>query len=169
MDNSKKFQSVNAENCHNSPVFQKTLARLEALLNANSNKRVVVLGTTCSGKTTLLKYISSAVDMDKLIFPLLNKEEAEYVCQEPWTEEIGKTMNRFVREKIKVQAGTPVFGTVLMDCDLVVYLKLDDNLLLSRTASRGVSFNDAKNMQAQIESEILKSGIDCTEFLMDEA
>ena len=43
--------------------------------------------------------------MDEIIFPLLTEQEKEYVCQTPWTEEIGKTMDRLVRERVKIQAG----------------------------------------------------------------
>jgi len=49
----------------------------------NKNKRICVLGTTCTGKTTLINRLNIGEDMDKLIFPLLTPEENDYVCQTP--------------------------------------------------------------------------------------
>ncbi|MDO8598611.1 MAG: hypothetical protein Q7S02_00720 [bacterium] len=133
--------------------------QLQQVLEANRERRVVVVGTTCTGKSTLVRSIPSAYDMDELVFPLLTKEENEYVCQHPWTPEIGQTMMRLVREKVRVEPGKPVFGTVVLDSDLVVYLRISDELLRNRTQARGADFRDAKRMQEQIEEEIAQSKI----------
>lgn len=98
--------------------------------------------------------------MDKEIFPLLTKEETEYVCKTPWTEEIGATMDKLVRTKLKTIPGNPLFGTVLLDCDLIVYLHINDELLQKRTKKRNADFINAKNMQKKIEEEIKKSNIE---------
>lgn len=42
-------------------------------------------------------------------------------------------MDELVRERIKIISGNPVFGTVLLACDLIVYLDICDELLLKRT------------------------------------
>ena len=143
----------------------KLLARnLEKILDENKNKRVIVAGTTCTGKSTFLKYINNAYDMDELVFLTLSKNEEEYVCQTPWTEKIGKTMNKLVKERVKVNCGQPVFGTVILDCDLIIYLRISDRLLKKRTILRNHSYYDAKNMQRYIEKEIKNSGIKRIEF-----
>lgn len=92
------------------------------------------------------------------MFAKMTKAEAEYVCQTPWTPEIGETMTRLVRQYVQSAIGIPVFGTVVIDCDLIVELKISDNLLLERTARRNAQFIDAKNMQQQLREEILASG-----------
>ncbi len=117
------------------------------IFNENKNKRICVLGTACTGKSTLINKLNIGEDMDKLIFPLLTKEESNYVCQTPWTEEIGKKMDELVRTKLIIKPGTPLFGTVLLPCDLIVYLHISDELLLERTTLRKADFRDAKNMQ----------------------
>lgn len=127
---------------------------LKKVLEQNSDKRVCVVGTSCTGKSTYLKYAKNGLDMDEIIFPLLTDQEKEYVCQTPWTEEIGQTMNRLVRERIKIQPGQPVFGTVIIDCDLVVYLNISDDLLRKRIQSRGVNYSDVKMMKDNIEKEL---------------
>lgn len=133
---------------------------LVTIFHENQDKRICVLGTTCTGKTTLLNQLHIGLDMDKEIFPLLTKEETEYVCRTPWTEEIGEKMNELVRAKLSIRPGIPMFGTVLLDCDFIVYLHISDELLLERTKLRNVDFENAKNMQQKIEEEIKNSGIE---------
>ena len=135
------------------------LEELKQVFNDNKDKRICVLGTTCTGKTTLIEKSNFGVDMDEEIFPLLTPEETEYVCRTPWTEEIGNKMDELVRTRLSIKPGVPMFGTVLLDCDLIVYLHITDDLLLERTKSRNVDFNNAKNMQLKIEEEIKKSNI----------
>ena len=135
------------------------IEELRQIFIDNKDKRICVLGTTCTGKTTLINESNMGVDMDEEIFPLLTEEETEYVCQTPWTEEIGNKMDELVRTRLRINPGVPMFGTVLLDCDLIVYLHITDDLLLERTKSRNVDFNNAKNMQLKIEEEIKKSSI----------
>lgn len=144
--------------------IEQQAQELQAMLDKYKDRRVIVVGTTCTGKTTLLERIESAQDMDELVFPLLTDEEADYVCQEPWTHEIGETMVRLTRERVHVEPGKPVFGTVILDSDLIVYLKINDDLLRHRTSLRNSRFKDAKNMQRMIEAEIEKSGIEKIEY-----
>lgn len=143
---------------------QRQAAELQAVLDQYIDERVVVLGGTCTGKSTLIEHLTDTKDMDKLVFPLLTKDEADYVCQTPWTPEIGETMTRLTKERVKVQAGEPVFGTVVLDADRIVHLQISDDLLRERTTARGVSFDDAKNMQRHIEAEIAASGLPVVEF-----
>lgn len=145
----------------------KAIDKLKDLLKNNENKRIVVVGTSCIGKSTILKEISGAQDMDELIFPRLSKKEKDYVCKSPWTEEIGKTMNRLVREKLKVKKGRPFFGTVILNYDLVIYLDISDELLKERAKKRRSSFVDIKNMQKSILKEIKELKIPCIKIKVD--
>lgn len=137
-----------------------TTDNLIEILNKNQEKRICVLGTTCTGKSTMLHELNLGLDMDEEIFPLLTKEEIEYVCRTPWTQEIGNKMDELVRTKLSISPGKPLFGTVLLDCDLILYLHISDELLLERTRTRNTDFMNAKNMQMKIEEEIRKSNID---------
>ena len=133
--------------------------QLIEIFEENRDKRICVLGATCTGKTTLIKGTNIGLDMDEEIFPLLTQEETEYVCRTPWTQEIGNRMDELVRTKLSIKQGTPMFGTVLLDCDLIVYLHINDDLLLERTKLRNTDFSNAKNMQQKIEEEIKNSNI----------
>ena len=132
---------------------------LKRVIDSNKDKRICVVGTSCTGKTTYLEHAKNGLDMDKIIFPLMTDEEKEYVCQTPWTPEIGKTMDKLVKERIKIIPGQPVFGTVIIDCDLIVYLDISDELLLERTKSRNVNYQDAKNMKDSIEQDLEETSI----------
>lgn len=137
----------------------KYVEELKEIFDNNKDKRILVIGTTCTGKSTLIKNLGIGLDMDKVIFPLLTKEESDYVCQTPWTKEIGEKMTYLVKTKLKIEPGETLFGTVLVDCDLVIYLHINDELLKKRTDLRNVDFINAKNMQTEIEEEIRKSNI----------
>ena len=141
-------------------VMEANMNNLSTIFNENSNKRICVLGTTCTGKTTLINELKIGLDMDKEIFPLLTKEETDCVCSTPWTEEIGNKMNELVRSKLSIRVGNPMFGTVLLDYDLIIYLHISDELLLERTKLRNADFLNAKNMQKKIEDEIRNSRLD---------
>ena len=132
---------------------------LKQIFDKNRDKRILVIGTTCTGKSTLIRNLGIGVDMDKVIFPLLTKEESDCVCQTPWTKEIGEKMTYLVKTKLKIQQGEPLFGTVLIDCDLIVYLHISDELLKKRADLRNVDYMNAKNMQTEIEEEIKASNI----------
>lgn len=141
-------------------MIEASADNLITIFNENSDKRICVLGTTCTGKTTLIENLGVGLDMDKEIFPLLTKDETEYVCSSPWTEEIGRTMDELVRAKLSIKPGFPMFGTVLLECDLIVYLHISDELLLERTKLRNADFINAKSMQQKIEDEIKDARID---------
>ncbi len=133
--------------------------KMDKILDDNSDKRICVLGTSCSGKSTYLNHYQNGLDMDEVIFPLLSEEEIKSVTKTPWTEEIGAIMSRFVKEKIKIAPGKPVFSTVLIDCDLIVYMNISDELLRERCKKRNVDFENAKNLKLSIERELTGTGI----------
>ncbi len=145
-----------------------TLEVLKGILEQNADKRIVVVGTTCAGKSTLIAQLKAdgfnAQDMDELLVSRLSKSERDAVNQTPWTTEIGELMEGLAKSHIGIAAGEPVFGTVVFDCDLLVYLKVSDDKLRERIRDRGVKFEDAKNMQERIEEKIRASRIRCIEI-----
>ena len=141
--------------------------KMKKLFADNIEKRICVVGASCVGKSTLLGYLPEAVDMDDLLFgnkqkgivPLLTQQEIDYVCG-PWTPEVGQFMTRKSHELIKIEAGYPVFGTIVFPSDLVVEITVPDNILRERIRRRNTDEKDVFNMKAQIESEIERSGIE---------
>ena len=137
------------------------IEKIKEIFESNKNKRICVIGTTCTGKSFLIDYLGMGLDMDDEIFPLLTDEENAYVCQTPWTKEIGAKMDELVRTRLEITPGNPMFGTVLIDCDLIVYLHISEDLLQERCLLRDVDFVNAKKMQSNIEEEINNSNIEC--------
>lgn len=136
-----------------------TAEELKKVLAANSDKRITVIATTCTGKTTIMKELPGVVALSELIPPLTAEQKA-YIMQTPWTREIGETVWKWYGEKALITPGKPAFGTVLgSNTELVVYLKIDDTLLRKRTTLRNVQFSDAKAMQGWIEERIASSGL----------
>lgn len=136
-----------------------TLEELKRLLTSNNNKRITVIGTTCTGKTTIMKHIPEAVSLSDLC-PPLTQEQVDYIMQTPWTRQIGETVAKLRGAKAVITAGKPAFGTVLAsNTELIVYMKIDNQLLQKRTRLRNVNFADAKAMQGWIEEKIAESGL----------
>ena len=134
---------------------QKIIDELKMIFVRHKHERVCVLGTICCGKTTLLRQISDCVDLDDVFWPRLTKEEAAFISQTPWTQEISDEIDRLIYEKVAVQVGHPLFTTVILDCEAVVYLDIDDELLAEHCRKRNVSFEDAKNVKTAVESDLV--------------
>lgn len=132
---------------------QDTVTVLEEIFERHRSQRICVLGTICCGKTTLLRQISGSVDLDDELWPQLTKNEAAFISQKPWSPEIGKYIDQLVYAKITVKPGHPLFTTIIVDCDVVIYLDLSDELLAKRCKQRGVSFSDAKNVKNAVEDD----------------
>lgn len=139
---------------------------LKNIFKESVDKRICIVGASCVGKTTLLKYLPEAVDMDDLLFgkkeknikPLLTQSEIDYVCG-TWTPEIGEFMAKKSRELITIEKGRPVFGTIVFSCDLIIEITVPDSILRERIKRRNGNETDVFRMKAQIESEIALSGI----------
>ena len=80
-------------------------------------------------------------------------EETDFIHQKPWTKEIGSFIDKLVYEKISVKAGHPLFTTIIVDCDVVVYLDISDELLAEHCKKRENNFADSKNVKESIEED----------------
>ena len=123
-----------------------TANTLKAIFEKHKNERVFVLGTMCVGKSTLLELLPEGIDMDAVAFVDITEEESRIISQTPWTKEIGDTVDKIVYRNVKVKPGQPVFGTVIVDCEAVIYLDISDTLLAEHCKKRGVDLADALNM-----------------------
>lgn len=139
--------------------MNKTLQKLKEVLGQNKDKRITVIGTTCVGKTTLLKEIPEGIEMSKLAPPLTKKEE-EFYYNAPLTKENEEIRLNMRARRALVKPGQPAFGTAIAQgTELIIYLTISDELLRERTGARNVKFKDAKTMQGFIEEWVKKSGL----------
>ena len=133
--------------------INETINTLRAIFEKHKNERIYVLATICCGKSTLIEQIPNCIDMDSIAFLDITEEEAAIISQTPWTKEVGDTVDSLVYRNVKIQSGYPVFGTVIVDCEVVVYLDISDELLAEHCKKRGANFEDAKNIKESIESD----------------
>lgn len=133
--------------------INETINNLKAIFEKHRNERVYVLATICCGKTTLIERIPNCVDMDSIAFINITDEEATVLNQKPWTKAVGDMVDTLVYRNVKVQPGYPVFGTVIVDCDVVIYIDISDELLKNHCDKRGVDFTDAKKIKESIEND----------------
>lgn len=139
--------------------MDKTLEQLKLILEQNKDKKITVLGTTCVGKTTLLKSIPEGIEISKLA-PRLTEEEKDFYYNAPLTKENEERRLDLRPRRANVMPGHPAFGTgIAKGTELIIYLKVDDELLKKRTELGNVDFKEAKIMQEFIEEEIKKSGL----------
>ena len=76
-----------------------------------------------------------------------------FLGQTPWTEAMGAEVDRLACKYLKIKPGYPLFSTVILDCEAVVYLDISDALLAEHCEKRGASFTDAKNIKEAIEGD----------------
>ena len=75
------------------------------------------------------------------------------LAKEPWTTECGNEIDRLVYKYAKVKPGYPLFTTVIIDCEAVIYLDISDDLLTEHCKKRGYSFEDSKSIKEAIEGD----------------
>jgi len=144
---------------------------LKQVLFEHANQRVAVLGPSCVGKSTILRHIPEALDMDIILFPQLSSKEKQLVFQKPWQPFVGKEMKRLACSRIIVFPGRPVFATVVIEVDFIIHLRIEDSLLQKRIAlrrERQQFFEDVKGIQRQLETDILLSKIASVDFFLME-
>jgi hypothetical protein len=156
---------LNKRDLHLQPGEGKEIAEsLGRVLERYEDRRVLVLAPPCSGKSTLLQHIENGIDMDE-VFDTMPQDLRRYVLHHEYPfmftngdrETIKYTERRFIvgdsesekylrattdalasytQEHIKITPGYPVFGTSLIDADVIIYLKLSDVALDLRLQSR---------------------------------
>lgn len=144
----------------------RAVGELRKIFDENKEKRISVVGASCSGKSTLMRYFPEAVDMDDLLFgtddgktqPLLSPEERKFVSG-TWAPEVGEFMAKRAKELIQIEAGHPVFGTVVFPSDLVIEITVPEEALQERIKNRSASLENVLSMKTQIEANIESSGI----------
>lgn len=138
--------------------MSETLNALKAIFEKHKDERVCVIGTPCVGKSTLLNQLPeyNCEDLDEVLWPFIPKEEMKLfneLAKEPWTIEFSNEIDRLVYKYSRVKPGCPLFTSVIVDCEAVVYLDISDELLAEHCKKRGDSFTDTKNIKEAIEGD----------------
>ncbi len=137
--------------------INETLNTLNAIFQKHKDERVCVIGTPCVGKTTLLEYLpENCEDLDSVLWPNIPQEEMSLMQElkkNPWTKELSNEIDRLIYKYSKVKPGCPLFTSVIIDCEAVVYLDISDEILAEHCKKRGSSFEDTKKIKEAIEDD----------------
>ena len=133
--------------------IKDTINTLEAIFEKHKHERIIVLSTTCVGKSTMVKQMPHWIDVDILLGQCMTKEEIKFCSQVPWTEEIGEVYGKIMYERVKVQPGHPLFCSCVIDCEVLVYIDISNEILSEHCKKRNVDFNYALQMKEEIEKD----------------
>lgn len=126
--------------------MNNTLEQLKLILNNYKDKGINVIGTTCIGKTTLLKNIPEGIEISKLA-PKLTSSQEDFYYNAPYTKQNREIMIGMRSKRAIVKPGQTAFGTgITQGAELIIYLSISDKLLKERTRNRKVGFKLAKQI-----------------------
>lgn len=149
-------QETNRRDAHlNSEEGRESAKALESLLEKYKDKRVLVLAPPSVGKSTILQHIKDGVDLDGVfddmpvefkrhvlhhenpfMFIDGDKETVKYVEKEfdptniehqKYLKETTDLLTRYIQDKMPIEVGHPAFGAVLIDSDVVIYVKISND------------------------------------------
>jgi len=136
---------------------QDTVQKLRQIFYENSDKRILVLGTMCAGKTTLVKSLPECLDQDEICWALLPKELEEKLSKGSWTQEMVKSWNEHVEnatQTVEIEAGRPLFGGSIFKSDIIVYLNINEETLRERAKRRNADYEVASNYNNEIKKKL---------------
>ncbi len=158
--------------------------QLKELLDKYKDKRVLVVAPPGAGKSTLLQHIPEGVDMDNALFDTMPKDVKDFALQRenpymlidgdhktikytqkefvPGDEKSEESfilssdfLTTYINAHTKIEAGKPFFATNVIDADVIIYLKLAEELYRSRLESRNK--NTSRPQQVEKALAIRKS------------
>ena len=142
-------------------MINDTVKKLRKIFDENKDKRILVLGTTCAGKSTLVKSMPEYLDQDEVCWAILPKEIEQKLKNGSWTQEMIEVWNKHVEDAtqiVEIQAGRPLFGGSVFKSDIIIYLNISEKNLRERTKMRGVEYETAANYNNKIKEKLKSVG-----------
>ena len=138
--------------------ISETLNTLRAIFEKHKDERVCVIGTVCVGKSTILCQLDEygCEDLDAVLWPFIPEEDMVQFNQyanQPWTTDFSDEIDRLIYKYAKVKCGRPLFTSVIIDCEAVIYLDISDALLAKHCLARESSFEDSMKIKEAIEND----------------
>lgn len=158
----------NSRDIHLNPQEGKKSAEtLELLLEKYKDQRVLVLAPPSVGKSTILQHLKDGVDLDAVfddmpeefkrrvlhhenpfMFIDGDKKTLKYTEKEfdpndddhqAYLRETTELLTNYTQGKVSIEAGRPAFGSMLLDSDVVIYLKISEEELKKRVDLRNTN------------------------------
>ena len=136
---------------------KKVLKRLRTIFAENTDKRICVVGVSCTGKSTLLRDLPECLDGDNIVWDTLPEDVYKRLsCSPtPWDEETLNIWKEwYIKTDFDIKPGQPLFSVWVEDCDLVVYLTLSENEYLKRVAMRGRNLEDMLKQRQELDKVV---------------
>lgn len=128
---------------------------LQRILQENRDKRVIIVGTVCISKDMMDEVLPGVRSMSQALWPITTPVDKEQLRWRPWSRDTWEFTRALVNEKIKIQAGSPMYGTVFTDCDMIVYLDADIPTLRKYVSRIIFSDNNIIDMDTMLRKEII--------------
>jgi len=141
---------------------EKALDKLRKIFAENSDKRICVVGFSCIGKSTLVRDLPECLDFDDIVWQQMPKKVYDELksIPEPWDETTMTIWKEYVKNThVNIKLRQPVFSIRVEDCDLLVYLTLDEKEHRNRVAKRKKDFELLANHRAKIEKAVKESNL----------
>ena len=131
-----------------------TINTLNAIFEKHKNERIIVLTSTCVGKTTIIeKANKNWIDADLLLGQNITEEEImEAILSKKGIKYI-RIYEKKLYNKLKVEPGIPIFGSCVLDCDVLIYLDISEKNLLLHCKKRGIDINFVLQLKEEIEND----------------
>ena len=138
------------------------IQKLNHIFKTHADKRILVLGTTCAGKSTLVEHFPESRDQDDICWALLPKELEKKLSGGPWTEELVNAWNNHVENAIRIveiEPGRPLFAGSFFKSDIIIYLNVNEKTLRERTKKRGMTYETASDYNDVIKEKLLSTDL----------
>jgi len=141
---------------------ERIIHRLRTIFAENADKRICVVGVSCTGKSTLLRDLPECVDGDSIVWDTLPEDVYEKLSRSPtpWDEETLNTWKEwYIKADFDIKPGQPVISVWVEDCDLVVYLTLSESEYLKRVTMRGRNVKEMLKQRAELDKVVRECGL----------
>ena len=123
--------------------------KVAKIIQENPTKRILILGTICSGKKTLLTQLKKGEEYDK-VFDCLFIKKFGYID----TRWISSEEKEALKKEVEIKKGIPMFSKEILPCDLLLFLHIHEPLLKLRTTTMQKSFYEAKRIQETLKRQL---------------
>ncbi len=122
--------------------MDKSINKLKKLLLKNMDKRVLVLSTIGIGLNEIQNKINMGKLYDKVLDDLLI-EKFGYID----IHYIPDVEQEKIEQAIKVEKGVPLFSNKIIDCDLIIFLYVNPEMLKVLCSKNDSSYSSSINLQ----------------------
>ncbi len=127
-------------------MMKEETKKIEKIINENKDKRILILGTKFSGKRTILNNLKIGTYYNDLLDDLI-LEKYGYVYITPQEK-------KALESKMIITKGIPLFSECLVDCDLIIFLYINESLLKLRTTMNYMEATSAIAIQNNLKKEL---------------